>query len=96
MTVMEVFGKQLYGFSDEVFDGDAIGKRLAKQRNNFSHGNLDQEFIGNSLLDLVFMEYLVYGMQLKKYGIPDVKIQRCINDLFQKNIMIKEKSSEEC
>lgn len=96
MTIMEVFGKQLYEFNGEVFDGDAIGKRLAKQRNNFSHGNLDQEFIGHSLLDLVFMEYLVYGMQLKKYGIPDVKIQRCINDLFQKHIMIKERSSEEC
>lgn len=94
MHIMEVFGKQLYGFNHEMFDGEAIGQRLAKQRNNFSHGNLDQEFIGNSLLDLIFMEYFLYAMQLKKYGISDINIQRCINDLFQKHIMIKEATED--
>ncbi|MCI1654226.1 MAG: hypothetical protein LKI32_04560 [Lachnospiraceae bacterium] len=94
IPIMEVFGEQLYGLNQEVFNGETIGMRLAKQRNNFSHGNLDQDFIGNSLLDLIFMEYFVYGMQLKKYGIPEINIQRCINDLFQKHIMLKETTED--
>ena len=46
-----------------------VGERLANQRNNFAHGNLDKEFDSDSLLDLAFLEYLVYAMQLKRMGI---------------------------
>ena len=49
--------------------------------------NLDQEFDELSLLDLTFMEYMIYGMQLKKYGMPDRKIQNAINALFQRHIV---------
>jgi hypothetical protein len=59
-----------------------MGQRLAQQRNNFAHGNLDKDFKGSSLLDLVFMEYILYAMQLKRYGIKDMDIQKAINDLF--------------
>lgn len=31
---------------------------------NYAHGNLDKEFIGNSLLDLVYLQRIVYAMQL--------------------------------
>lgn len=40
------------------------------------------------------MEYFLYAMQLKKYGISDINIQRCINDLFQKHIIIKEATED--
>ena len=67
-----------------------MGQRLGKQRNNYAHGNLDQDFVGLSLLDLVYLEMVVYAMQLKYYGISDINIQRAINDLFRQHIMIKE------
>ena len=59
-----------------------MGLRLSNQRNNFAHGNLDKDFIGLSLLDLVFLEYIIYAIQLKYYGVEDINIQRAINDLF--------------
>lgn len=90
-SIMDIFGIPLYRLNNEELDYQAMGKRLAKQRNNFSHGNLDQEFDELSLLDLVFMEYMIYGMQLKKYGMPDKKIQSAINALFQRHIMIPDK-----
>ena len=68
-----------------------MGNRLSTQRNNFAHGNLDKEFVGNSLLDLLFLEEVIYAMQLKYYGITKYSIQMAIKDLFHENIMIHEK-----
>lgn len=59
-----------------------MGQRLSDQRNHFAHGDLDKDFIGLSLLDLMFLEYVVYAMQLKNYGLSDIEIQRSINELF--------------
>lgn len=59
-----------------------MGKRLADQRNHFAHGDLDEEMITDSFLDLMFLEYVIYAMQLKRYGVSDRCIQMAINDLF--------------
>lgn len=59
-----------------------MGKRLSDQRNHFAHGDLDQDFIDLSLLDLIFLEYIIYAIQLKHYNIEIPKIQNAINDLF--------------
>lgn len=63
-----------------------MGKRLAVQRNHFAHGDLDEEIITDSLLDLMFLEYIIYAMQLKHYGVSNRCIQMAINDLFHRNI----------
>ena len=34
------------------------------------------------------MEYVVYAMQLKKYGVSDLNIRKSINDLFNLRIAI--------
>ncbi len=65
-----------------------MGQRLAEQRNDFAHGNLDKDFIGLSLLDLIYLEYVVYAMQLKHYGVQDVEIQKSINELFHLGVAI--------
>ena len=67
-----------------------MGERLSLQRNNFAHGNLDKEFVGLSLLDLVFLEIILYAMQLKYYGLEEIKIKKAINELFHKNFIIDE------
>lgn len=76
------FGDRLYRINGEELKYTEMGQRLAQQRNNFAHGNLDKDFKGLSLLDLVFMEYILYAMQLKYFGIQDINIQKAINDLF--------------
>ena len=59
-----------------------IATRIAQQRNNFAHGNLDEAFIGESLLDVIFLERIVYAMQLKYHGVDDFKIKKVLEKLF--------------
>ena len=63
---------------------------ISKARNNFAHGNLDKDFVGLSLLDLIFLEIVLYAMQLKYYGLEDINIKKAVNELFHKNLVIKE------
>lgn len=67
-----------------------MGERLASQRNHYAHGDLDEDFIGDSLLDLIFLERILYAMQLKRFGVSDKNIQHSINDLFHCNIAIED------
>lgn len=87
--IMDVFGGQLYKLNHEELKYNEMGKRLADQRNHFAHGDLDKDFIGTSLLDLFFLEYFVYAIQLRAYGISDKNIQKAINQLFKCNIAIR-------
>ena len=87
--IIGVFGKHLYRMNGQELKYSEMGKRLSSQRNNYAHGNLDKEFIGLSLLDLMYMEYVLYAMQLRYYGIDTTSIRRAINDLFNLNFAIK-------
>lgn len=87
--VVGVFGEHLYRLNDQELKYTDMGKRLSDQRNHFAHGDLDQEFIGLSLLDLMYMEYILYAMQLKHYGIEDTSVRKSINDLFHLNYHIE-------
>lgn len=80
--IVDLFGNHLYSLNREKLIYSEMGKRLSDQRNHFAHGDLDQDFIDLSLLDLIFLEYIVYALQLKHYGIEVTKIQNAINDLF--------------
>lgn len=76
------FGNHLYQLNGEELKYNEMGKRLADQRNHFAHGDIDKEFIGLSLLDLIYLEYIIYIIQLRFYGVEDNKIKFAINDLF--------------
>lgn len=80
--IIGAFGDHLYQLNEQELKYAEMGKRLADQRNHFAHGDLDMNFIGLSLLDLIFLEYSVYAMQLKHYGVQDADIQKSINELF--------------
>lgn len=83
--IIGVFGKNLYRLNEEELSYSEMGKRLSSQRNHYAHGDLDQEFIGLSLLDLMYMEYIIYAIQLNHYGIDAKHIRCAINDLFHLN-----------
>lgn len=87
--IIGVFGKHLYRMNNQELKYSEMGKRLSSQRNNYAHGNLDKEFIGLSLLDLMYMEYVLYAMQLRYYGVDTTNIRHSINDLFHLNYAIK-------
>ena len=88
-NVSDVFGNHLYSLNNEELDYREMGKRLAEQRNHFAHGDIDKEFIGLSLLDLIYLEYIIYIMQLKFYEVSEDNIKRAINDLFGCNIALQ-------
>ena len=86
--IIGVFGDRLYRLNEQELQYTEMGQRLADQRNHFAHGDLDKEFIGLSLLDLIYLEYVIYAMQLKKYKIQDIEIQKSINELFHLSLAI--------
>lgn len=86
--IIGVFGKNLYSRNNQELKYSEMGKRLSSQRNNYAHGNLDKEFIGLSLLDLMYMEYVLYAMQLNYYSVDTTNIRHAINDLFHLNYAI--------
>lgn len=79
--IIDIFGTYLYGLNGEKLNYSKMGERLSQQRNNYAHGNLDKDFVGLSLLDLIFLEIVLYAMQLKYYGLEDIKIKKAINEL---------------
>lgn len=86
--VVGIFAKYLYSTNGGKPKYKSIGQRLATQRNNFAHGNIEEKFIGTSLFDLVFLERIVYAMQLKHFGVDDKNIQMSINELFNCGIFL--------
>lgn len=88
--IVGIFGKSLYHMNGEQLIYSEMGQRLGDQRNHFAHGDLDKEFIGTSLLDLIYMEYILYAMQLKRYGVSKTNIQKAINQLFERHVMIND------
>lgn len=87
--IIDPFGKMLYSLNDTELLYSEMGKRLADQRNNYAHGNLDIDFIDKSLLDLIYTERIVYATQLKFYGVETKNIQNAINDLFRCGLLIQ-------
>ena len=86
--IIGAFGDRLYRLNEQELKYAEMGQRLADQRNHFAHGDLDKDFIGLSLLDLIYLEYVVYAMQLKHYGVQNAKIQKSINELFHLSFAI--------
>ncbi len=80
--IVNTFGKHLYSINNETLKYNEMGLRLSQQRNNFAHGNLDKDFDNLSPLDLMYLERIIYAMQLREYGVEKLSIQRAINDLF--------------
>lgn len=47
-----------------------------------NNGNIDKDFKGAAILDLLLLRYLVYAMQLKRIGVSAANTRRAINELF--------------
>ena len=86
--MLDVFGRSMYKLNNISYEHSKIGERIGKQRNNFAHGNLDKEFINESLLDVVFLEQIVLAMQLQYFGIDEVETKKIINEVFHHNLSL--------
>lgn len=88
VTLLDVFGSHIYKLNKISYNHSEIGERIGKQRNNFAHGNLDKEFINESLLDVVFLEQIVLAMQLQYFGIDEITTKKIINEVFRHNLIV--------
>ena len=88
VTILDKFGRYMYKLNNISYNHSEIAERIGKQRNNFAHGNLDKEFINESLLDVVFLEQIVLAMQLQYFGIDEIKTKKIINEVFRHNLTI--------
>ena len=86
LAVIEPMGKYLYAVKKLELNPAKISERLAEQRDAFAHGNLAKPFDYASALDIRFMEYLVFIMQLSKYEIPAENIKGIVKKLYKINI----------
>lgn len=86
--IIDVLGEHLYKLNQVNFNYKEIGKRVSDQRNHFAHGDLDKEFIKEALLDVTFLKYVVYTLQLKSFGLTDDNIRKAINDVFHLNFVL--------
>ncbi len=89
-AIASIFGNHIYSINGEELLIKDVAKRVATQRNNFAHGNINNQFIGLSLLDIIFLERFIYIMQLKRIGLDDLKIKKAVNNLFKCNLLINE------
>lgn len=59
-----------------------MGFDLALERDYLAHGNLKNDYKIKSALPLIYLEYLIYSIQLKLFWAEDKSIQNAICDLF--------------
>lgn len=80
--ILAIFGRQLYTLKDADVPYPDIGERLANLRNHYAFGNLDIELSESTLLDMSYLERIIYVMQLAFFGMESKSIQQAVNELF--------------
>ena len=91
--ILEGFIKVLYGLNNidkDQYKYNEMAKRLSQQRNSYAHGKIDRDMEELVILDFIIMEWLLYSMRLKQLGLEEITCKRIINDLFGRNVMIKD------
>ena len=85
--VSEVFLKHLCNLND-IATKNKIFTNLQKLRNDFAHGNMDIDVDSDGFVGIIYLERLVYIMQLKRFGLDDDNIKKAVNKLFGNNIAL--------
>ena len=67
---------------NNVKNKNKIFTSLQRLRNDFAHGNMDINIDSDGFIGIVYLERLVYIMQLKRFGLDDKNIKMIINKLF--------------
>lgn len=93
--LLDPFGKYLYSVNETELKYKEMSERLATQRNNYAHGNLDKEFDETTILDLMLLQKIILLMQLKRVGVSDLRAQKAVCHLYHLNIELEEDKTAE-
>ena len=86
-NVSEVFLQHLCSLN-HIENKNKIFTNLQKLRNDFAHGNMDIDIDSDGFVGIIYLERLIYIMQLKRFGLDDENIKKAINKLFGGNIAL--------
>lgn len=83
---LEPLAHELYFQSYEEYSRkEDIALRLQKQRNDFAHGNLDQDIQPVTISDITLVRKILYIMQLDKCKVESCNIEKCYETIFGMN-----------
>lgn len=86
-SIMEPFiTRRFEGSYEEIINDISIN--INEIRNGIAHSRLDLELEARNLVDIQFVEEMLYAIRLKKIGIDKTVIQRAINELFGEGVHI--------
>lgn len=84
-NISDTFLKYLCDLNS-IKNKNIIFTNLQKLRNDFAHGNLNIDVNSDGFLGIIYLERLVYIMQLKRFGLDDDNIKKAIIKLFEGKI----------
>lgn len=84
-NMLHIFAEQLY---KDNYNVAKISERIKEQRNIYAHGKLNMEFNEEVVKDIIYLEKVIYCMQLKRIGVSETNIKKSINKLFDCNLLI--------
>ena len=85
--VSEIFLKYLCKLND-IKSENEIFTNLQKLRNDFAHGNMEIDIDSDGFVGIIYLERLIYIMQLKRFGLDDNNIKKAVNNLFGGNLAL--------
>lgn len=86
-NISEIFLQYLCNLN-YIKNKNKIFTNLQKLRNDFAHGNMDIDIDSDGFVGIIYLERLIYIMQLKRFGLDDENIKKAINKLFGGNIAL--------
>ncbi|MCX7759356.1 MAG: hypothetical protein N2169_07120 [bacterium] len=86
--------KQRFYLNNIEFKYTDMAERLASQRNNFAHGNLDKPLDVLSVLDIEVLKRLIYIIQLDKCRVDPEIIKSCFENVFGEDVYRREATDE--
>ena len=86
-SIMEPFiTRRFEGSYEEIINDISIN--INEIRNGIAHSRLDLELEARNLVDIQFVEEMLYAIRLKKMGIDNAVIKKAINELFGERMHI--------
>ena len=86
-SIMEPFiTRRFEGNYEDIINDVSIN--INEIRNGIAHSRLDMELEARNLVDIQFVEEMLYAIRLKKMGIDNTVIQKAINELFGERMHI--------
>lgn len=82
-----IFLEQLCNWN-KIDNKNEIFTSLQKLRNDCAHGNMDIDVDSDGFVGIIYLERLVYIMQLKRFGLKDENIKKSVNDLFDSRLAL--------